>query len=107
MVTLSGNGTQTAVINTEHTLHNPTDSKWYSGYIDLSNMASGDITEIRIYVKIASAGSYIQYTKDTKVDVQSDPLAYFPSFPSDLGFKLTLKQTAGVGRAYSWRVYEV
>lgn len=61
MPVLTGNGTQTAVINTEHTLSNPTGSKWYSGYIDLTNMASGDNTEIRVYVLVKTAGSYIQY----------------------------------------------
>ena len=108
MPVLTGNGTQTAVINTEHTLSNPTGSKWYSGYIDLTNMASGDNTEIRVYVLVKTAGSYIQYYLGTYTDSQSpNPLVYIPAFPSDLGYKLTLKQTAGTGRAYDWRVYEV
>jgi hypothetical protein len=108
MPVVTQSGTQTAVINTEHTLTNPTGSKWYSAYVDTTNMTTGDITEIRVYVLIKSAGSYIQYWIDTKVDSQSpNPLVYVPPFPSDLGYKLTLKQTNGTGRAYDFRVYEV
>jgi hypothetical protein len=107
MVTLSSSGTQTATINTEHTLYNPTTSKFFTGYVDLTNMATGDITEIRIYVIVKSAGSYIQYYKATYTDNQSDDLVYLPTLPSDIGWKLTLKQTTGTGRAYDWRVYEI
>lgn len=106
MPTLSSNGTQTAVIGTEHTLYNPTTSKWFSGYVDLTNMASGDTTEIRVYVKVKTAGSDIVYSLDTYTNAQSPPLIHIPSLPSDLSWKLTLKQTAGTGRAYDWRVYE-
>ncbi|SRR6266496_5686980 len=108
MPILTASGTQTAVIGTEHTLNNPTGSKWYSAYVDLTNMASGDNTELRVYVLVKVAGSYTQYYIHTYTDSQSpNMLVYVPPFPSDLGYKLTLKQTAGTGRAYDWRVYEV
>jgi hypothetical protein len=107
MVTLSSSGTQLAVINTEHTLYNPTTSKWFSAYIDLTNMVSGDTTEIRAYVISKTAGSYIIYYKNTYVDAQTYPLVYISPMPSDIGWKLTLKQTVGTGRNYDWRVYEV
>lgn len=107
MVTLSSNGTQTAVIGTEHTLYNPTTSKFFTGYIDLTNMASGDTVEVRVFVIAKTAGSYIRYWLGTYSGAQSNPLLYIPSLPSDIGWKLTLKQTAGTGRTYDWRIYEI
>ena len=108
MPTLSSNGTQTATIATEHTLYNPTTNKWFSGYVDLTNMASGDTTEIRVYVLVKTAGSYIIYSSDTFTGAQTTkPLYHIPSLPSDLGWKITLKQVSGTGRSYDWRVFEV
>lgn len=106
MVTVSSSGTQTAVINTEHTLYNPTTSKWFSAYIDLTNMTSTDTVEIRISTIAKTAGSYILYSLDTFTGAQTMPLYHAPSLPSDIGYKLTLKQTAGTGRTYDWKVYE-
>lgn len=106
MVTVNGSGTQTAVIGTEHTLSNPTTSKHFSGYVDLTNMASGDTTEIRVYVIMKTAGSYIQVYLDTYTGVQTNKGYNAPYLPSDIGWKLTLKQTAGTGRSYDWKVYE-
>src|SRR5215212_2215756 len=106
MPTLSSNGTQTATVGVEHTLYNPTANKWFSGYVDLTNMASGDTTEIRVSAIIKTAGSYILYYMNSYSGAQTYPLIYIPPFPSDIGWKLTLKQTAGTGRTYDWRVYE-
>lgn len=107
MVTVSSNGTQTATISTEHTLYNPTTSKFFTGYVDLTNMTSTDTTEIRVYVIAKTAGSYILYYMMSYTGAQSNPLVYIPPLPSDIGWKLTLKQTAGTGRSYDWKIFEV
>jgi len=107
MVTVSSSGTQTAVIGTEHTLYNPITSRYFTAYIDLTNMTSTDTVEIRVYVIAKTAGSYILYYMSSFSGVQSNPLLYIPSMPSDIGYKLTLKQTAGTGRAFDWKVYEI
>lgn len=107
MPTVSSSGTQTAVIGTEHTLYNPTTNKWFSGYIDLTNMASGDTTEIRTSLIVKTAGAYVIYYLDIYSGAQTRPLYHIPSLPSDIGFKVTLKQTAGTGRTYDWKIYEV
>lgn len=106
MVVVTGSGTQTAVVNTEHTLSNPTTSKFFTGYVDLTNMTSTDTVELRVYVIAKTAGSYILYYLATYTGVQTNPLVYIGSLPSDIGFKLTLKQTAGTARTYDWKVYE-
>lgn len=107
MPTLTTNGTQTATITTEHTLTTQTGSKFYTAYIDLTNMASGDITEIRVSIIVKAAGSHILYYLGTYNGAQTNPLIYIAPLPSDISWKLTLKQTAGTGRNYDYRVYEV
>lgn len=107
MPTLSGNGTQTSVIGTEHTLYNPVTNKFFTGYIDLTNMASGDTVEIRVSAIIKTAGSYILYWLGSYTGVQSNPLIYIPTFPSDIGLRITLKQTVGTARNYDYRIYEI
>ena len=107
MVTLSNSGTQTAVIGTEHTLYNPTTSKYFTGYIDLTNMVAGDTVEIRVYLIVKASGAYIQYYVATYSDAQTNDLVYIPALPSDIGYKLTLKQTAGTARTYDWRCFEL
>ena len=106
MVTLSNNGTQTAVISTEHTIFSTTVNRRYEAYIDLANMAGGDTTELRAYAKIKSGGSFRQFDITTYSGAQTSPLIYIAPLPSDIEYKITLKQTAGTGRAYDWRVYE-
>lgn len=105
--TLTTSGTQTATITTEHTLTTQTGTKFYCAYIDLTNMTSGDTTEIRVSLIVKSAGSHILYFMGTYSGAQSNPLLFIPALPSDISWKLTLKQTVGTGRSYDWRILEV
>jgi hypothetical protein len=107
MPTLTTNGTQTATVTTEHTLTTQTGNKFYTAYIDLTNMASGDTVEIRVSLIIKAAGSHILYYLGTYSGAQTNPLVYIPSLPSDISWKLTLKQTTGTGRNFDYRVYEI
>jgi hypothetical protein len=107
MPTLTTNGTQTATVTTEHTLTTQTGNKFYTAYIDLTNMASGDTVEIRVSLIIKAAGSHILYYLGTYSGAQTNPLVYIPSLPSDISWKLTLKQTNGTGRNFDYRVYEI
>jgi hypothetical protein len=106
--THSSSGTQLATISVEHTLYSPTSNKWFSGYVDLSNMKSGDRVELRVYVlvKTAAGGAYVQYYVSKYTGAQTYPLVYIPLYLSDNGWKLTLKQTSGTGKTFDWNVYE-
>ncbi|HYK46555.1 MAG TPA: hypothetical protein VEV83_15370 [Parafilimonas sp.] len=106
-LTLSANGTSTMIIGTEVTLYNPTSIKRFDGYVDLSAMATGDTIELRVYVLIDTLGAYKQYNIQTYADSQTSPLKYIPTLPSDIGWKLTAKQTLGTARTITWRIYEV
>lgn len=107
MPTLTTSGTQTATVTTEHTLTTQTGNKFYTAYVDLTNMVAGDTVEIRVSVIVKAAGSHILYYLGTYNGAQSNPLVYIASLPSDVSWKLTLKQTAGTGRNFDYRVYEV
>jgi hypothetical protein len=112
MPVLSGTGSTLMVVGTEVTLYNPTSIRRYDGYLDLSTMATGDTIEVRVYVLLDSLGSYVRYGLQTYVDSQNtateSPLKYISTLPSDLGWKLTAKQTAGsTARTITWRIYEV
>jgi hypothetical protein len=102
--------TQLAVISTEHTLFQssatPADLI-YSAYIDLTNMAAGDRTVIRSYIKLLTAGAQILWIEDILFDVQDTKVWHLPGSPSDLasGFALKLLQTDGTGRNYDWVVF--
>lgn len=104
-LTLLSEGTQTATISTEHTIYNSTVNRFYMGFIDLTNMASGDTTELRVKVKVKGAGSVVIVKYETFTGAQTnEPLWYLPPMPSDLEITITLKQTAGTGRAYDFRI---
>jgi hypothetical protein len=103
-------GTQTAVIGTEHTLGGEqTANRRFEAYIDLTNMVAGDTVEIRAYVKVISAaGTFRCIGPDTFTGDQGEnELVYVLSVPSKYGWKLTLKQTVGTARTFDWIIYEV
>jgi hypothetical protein len=96
--------TQTATISTIHTLIDSTDNRWFSGYIDLSNMVAGDVTEIIASIKINS--TLRQWFAKIYSGVQTNKLLFMPTLPSTLEYKVTLRQTAGTGRAYDHIWYQ-
>ena len=80
--THSSSGAQLATIGVEHTLYNPTCNKWFSGYVDLSNMKSGDRVELRVYVlvKTAAGSPYVQYYVSKYTGAQTSPSIH-PTLP--------------------------
>lgn len=79
--------------------------------LDLANAAAGDVFEIRVYAKLLAAGTlhrvyYARYSdaQDDETNFKS-PIIYVPALTEMKEWKLTLKQTAGTGRAVAWTVY--
>lgn len=103
-------GSQTATISTEHTLNGTspeTTDGIYQLVIDTANMAAGDTTEIRIKEKARTGDTQRQIFVSTLSGAQSDPLWVSPTFVLMNGWDMTLKQTAGTGRAYPWSIRKV
>lgn len=109
-VSAQGSGTQTATITTEHTLLDIAIAGTFTFHVDTINMASGDTLELRIYQIILTGGTRRVAYKVTYVDVQSSDDLIKISVPisnelTDAGaLRFTLKQTAGTGRAFPWKV---
>lgn len=96
-----GNGTLTAD-GTQQTVREYAGTGKLHAYIDLTNMAGGDTTVIRQFMKIKDGGSYIKYGEETYSGAQSLPMLHIIMKPSKWGVKITLQQTAGTNRNYDW-----
>jgi hypothetical protein len=100
---LAAEGTLTAD-GTEQTVFETTEKGVFEGWIDLSNMASGDTTTINIYVKAKTDGTYRLYDSMTYSGAQPSPALHIIDI-SAKGFKITLQQTAGIYRAYDYQIF--
>ncbi|RLC33769.1 MAG: hypothetical protein DRZ76_03915 [Candidatus Nealsonbacteria bacterium] len=73
--------------------------------IDLSNMAAGDTTIIRLYYRIKSGGSYILDDEVTYNGPVDPALIQIGLDSNRFGFKVTLEQTTGTNRDYDWEYF--
>jgi hypothetical protein len=115
---VKASGTQLAVIGTEHSLNGGsfTDAGVYLLSVNTLNMVGGDTLELRTYKKVLS-GDAQEYLVDVVnfADSQGDGAAPGSSangdlvkisvpVPSPYSIRFTLKQVAGTGRNFPWRV---
>lgn len=105
---VSSSGTQTAVISTEHTLTTDTTNATYYFEVDINNLANGDILELRIYTITLNGGTLRVAWKSTYGPIPPiQDIAPSPPQPSDQSCRVTLKQTAGTGRAFPWKLLRI
>lgn len=90
-----GTGTQTAVVDTEHTLDTETTAGVYVLVIDTANMVNGDIVTLKIKTKYASGGTSRLAYSATYAHAQADPNKYSVPVPVDAEIVCTLEQTDG------------
>lgn len=98
-------GTQAATIGTEHALvSNSTTADAFQVHINVLAMAAGDVLEIAVKGKVLATDSELVIYRAVLAGVQGEPV--WPSMPLMLmhGWSVTIKQTAGTGRSYSWSV---
>ena len=109
-VSAAGSGTQTAVISTEHTLQDIAAAGVYTLHVDSVNMASGDVLELRVYQMVLTAGTrrvayYVQFQDAQATDDLIKISVPIANELTDAGaLRFTLKQTAGTGRNFPWKV---
>jgi hypothetical protein len=99
--TITADGTEQTLTEQTGTLEFQLD-----GYVDLTNMASGDVVVIREYMKIKSTGDYVKYAEETYSDAQSIPLLHILTKPSRYGLKITLQQTAGTYKSFDYQFFK-
>jgi hypothetical protein len=107
--TTQATATQTATIGTEHTLADVAVAGTFQLKVDASALTTGDILELRVYSIVRTGGTRgVEYSA-VWYDAQTDDVIK-ASVPvgndlTDAGsLRFTLKQTAGTGRAFPWKV---
>jgi hypothetical protein len=104
---VDASGTQAAVIGTEHTLDTSNANGTFQLLVDVSALQLGDVLELRVYTKVLATSGLNQVWKATIAQPQFNQVAPSPPLPSDQQIRFTLKQVAGVGRNYDWKVMKV
>lgn len=106
--TLSDSGTTAALtIGTETTLATDTNNGTFVLEVDTTNLANGDLLEIRIYTITLSGGTLTQAWKGTYQHAQINNHKISPPVASDQSIKCTLNQTAGTGRTFAWKMLRI
>jgi len=79
-------------------------------WVSLDNMQGGDTTVIRVYHRLSDAGAlelwhYTSYTGADGGLANSKTAIVTDLKPNRHGWEITLEQTAGVNRDYTWEVF--
>src|SRR4030066_540849 len=106
MPTVEASGTQTATISTEHTLATVSTAKTLVLLVDVNAMVNADELELRVKTKMLSGGTTrVAYKASYKHAQPADDLIKISiPIPRDQEAVFTLKQVAGTGRAFPWKV---
>lgn len=108
--TAFASGTQTATIGTEHFLANVNVAGTFTMHVDTVNMAAGDVLELRVYQMVLTAGTArpLYFARYTDSEPADDVIKVSDAVGNELtdaqSLRFSLKQTAGTGRAYPWKV---
>lgn len=103
-VSVFSSGTQSATLNTPHTLATPTSANVYQLLVDCSNMGSGDVVKLAIKLKVLTGGTPAVLHQETLTGAQSEPIFLSPPVTAPFGAGFTLEQTDGTGRDFDWSV---
>lgn len=100
-------GSQTATVDTEHTLDTQTTAGVYVLVVDMTNLAAGDIVILRIKVKAVHDGTSKLAYMATYANAQAEPIKFSIPVPVDTEIIATLEQTDGTGRAFPWNLLKM
>lgn len=109
-VTAQGSGTQAATIGTEHTLLDVAIAGTFTLHVDPVNMVDGDTLELRIYQMILTGGTrrVVYYAKFQDAQPADDLIKISVPISNELtdagALRFSLKQIAGTGRSFPWKV---
>lgn len=105
-LTRDTDGSQTATLDTEHTLATITTVGFFFLVVDLDAMVNGDITILRIKIPARNAGTVrIIWTRTYSDDQGLNGIVISERIPIiDGNCLFTLEQTDGTGRAYPWSI---
>jgi len=107
MTASNSDGSQTAVISTEHTLGTITTAGTYQLQVDMNALANGDTVVLRTKLKVRSSGTTRLMYEDSYSHVQSQLVAVTIPAAATNEVVFTLEQTAGTGRAFPWEIVQL
>lgn len=90
----------------EQNLFDITADKHYATWIFAHAMTAADTVEIKVYVKDQQGALMRVYTTQTLTGLQTDPAFFVPFVPTKQ-YKVTIKQTAGTAKSFTWQRVEV
>lgn len=103
-----GSGTQTCTISTDHTLNTETTFGIYQGYVNLTNLAKGDVIRVFVTDKVLTGDTEeILFEGIYSNDLGSSCIICTPPWVSEFSSSLHIQQTAGTGRSVPWAVYRL
>lgn len=111
-VTLANDGTQTATLDTDHTLTTqtvPLGGGVYQLRVDTANLANGERLVLRLQARARVGGTTRDVYTTTFEHVQGDPLKDSPVVAALGGTTVVaiLRQEGGTGRDFEWALYRL
>jgi len=106
-LTSVGSGSQSATLDTEHTLDTETGAGVYVLVVDTNNMVDGDVLILRIKTKNKSGSTSRLAYQATYANAQTEINKYSPAIPVDTEIICTLEQTDGTGRSFDWNLLKM
>lgn len=103
-VTQTNNGTQSATLDTEHTLATITTAGVYVLRVNLNNLANADRVVLRAKTKVLSTSSSLLEFSAAFEHAQADKVAVSIPIPVVHELIFTLEQTDGTARSFEWSV---
>lgn len=111
-VSIPASGSQTATLNTDHTLVTqtaPTGGAIYQLRVDTNALANGERVILTLQTKTRTSDTTRTVYRAEFNDIQSDPIKDSPAVAvvatSDL--VAILRQEGGTGRAFPWALYRL
>ena len=102
-----GADTQTAIVDTEHTLDTETIAGVYVLIVDMNNLADGDVVILRIKTKNQTGSTSRLAYEATFSNAQAEINKYSPAIPVDIEIICTLEQTDGTARDFDWNLLKM
>lgn len=103
-----GSGTQTCTIDTIHTLDTETSLGVYQGYVNLTELANGDVIRVFVTTKVLTGDTEETLFEATYAnDLGANCIVCTPPWVSEFSTSLKIEQTDGTGRSVGWAVYQL
>lgn len=106
-ITVSSSGTQTATIDTEHSLATTSTAGIYQLMVDTNAMVNGDIVELVAKSNVLSGGTERILFKQIYAHIQAEPIKMSIPVTVPQTSTWTLQQTDGTGRAFPWALLKL